>query len=113
MEARELRIGNLIKSGNGIYKVVAVSVQGVEIMIPYDKDVNSQNGHILNYASTIIKPIPLTEEWEKKFGVEIWTVQGESWRFVDAIEIPDWIEYVHELQNWYYWTFKKTELKTK
>jgi len=131
MEARELRIGNLIKSGNGIYKVVAVSVQGVEIMIPYDKDVNSQNGHILNYASTIIKPIPLTEEWLVKLGFNyggIWIelmglmscgrilqhkgIGAKSTAFYINEQFIANIQYLHELQNLYF-ALTGTELKTK
>ena len=133
MEARELRIGNLIKSGNGIYKVVAVSVQGVEIMIPYDKDVNSQSGHILNSASTIINPIPLTEEWLVKFGfidndwifyiddfkiswsVRIVSTQERSVFYLDG-DVPESFKirlyYVHQLQNLYF-ALTGTELKTK
>ena len=131
MEARELRIGNLIKSGNGIYKVVAVSVQGVEIMIPYDKDVNSQSGHILNSASTIINPIPLTEEWLVKLGFNyggIWIelmglmsygrilqhkgMGAKSTAFYINEQFIANIQYLHELQNLYF-ALTGTELETK
>ena len=60
-----------------------------------------------------ISPIPLTEDWELTYGVVRRTLMGESFttRFIDSYGVPDWIKHVHELQNWYYWTFNKTELE--
>ena len=43
-----------------------------------------------------IEPIPLTEEWLMKLPKNT--------------NYPDWIKYVHELQNWYYWNHDKHEL---
>lgn len=75
-------------------------------------------------------PILLNEEWYKKCGAvqyeygtdayELNSSTGKIAWFVHnpksnlaMIEIPEWIEYVHELQNWYYWYFRKTELEIK
>lgn len=40
--------------------------------------------------------IPLTEEWLEQAP--------------KGLVIPEWIQYVHELQNWYYWNNKKIEI---
>ena len=44
--------------------------------------------------------IELTEEWLLKMGDN-----------KHKHPFPDWIKYVHEAQNWYYWTYNKEELK--
>lgn len=46
-----------------------------------------------------IEAIPLTEEWLLKLPEEI--------------EYPNWIKYLHELQNWYFWNHNKNELSIK
>jgi|688.fasta_scaffold1937398_1 hypothetical protein len=38
-----------------------------------------------------MKPIPLTEEWLLKLPKDL-----------DLKDIPSWINYIHELQNWYF-----------
>jgi len=76
-------------------------------------------------------PILLNEEWYVKCDAEYKSVMnyGSTLLFLQQqrlawfvhnpksnmamIEIPEWIEYVHELQNWYYWYFRKTELEIK
>jgi len=69
-------------------------------------------------------PILLEEEWYKKCGAEYKPLMDDnSTRFawfvhypkskMTMIEIPEWIKYVHELQNWYYWYFCKIELTIK
>ena len=66
----------------------------------------------LHYVK-VIEPIELTKEWEDKCKVKRWTIQGETKerRVIANITIPSYIEYVHELQNWYYWEFNKQQLK--
>lgn len=41
------------------------------------------------------KLIPLTKEWLLKLP--------------NSLKYPNWIKYVHELQNWYYWNNNKKE----
>ena len=62
-----------------------------------------------------IEPIELTGEWLIKCNVVKRSVYGTTViaRIVDSIGIPDYIKSVHELQNWYYWEFHKTELTIK
>jgi hypothetical protein len=94
MEARELRIGNLLITSSGtIVEVTESTIRGVR----------------LNYLD--IKPIPLTEEWLLKFGFEddnaffknritLYKQDGIFWCDLlwDCIDV----NYVHQLQNLYY-----------
>lgn len=43
------------------------------------------------------EPIPITAEWLKRLN--------------EKISYPKWIQFVHELQNWYYWENNKTDLQ--
>lgn len=38
-------------------------------------------------------PIPLTDEWKVCFGIDKYT-------------LPDWIKYVHEVQNYFMWALR-------
>ena len=42
-------------------------------------------------------PVPLTDTFMEKFN--------------EKIKYPEWVKYVHELQNWYYWNNEKKELE--
>jgi len=117
MEARELRIGNLV---NHIRKgIIVVGIMELDFV---EKGVLD------------IDPIPLTEEWLKKFGFEfeykncgveakisvqineywktsfsIWSVDGwYYWQYTPGgydAEYNDWpveLQYVHQLQNLFY-----------
>lgn len=44
-----------------------------------------------------LEPIPLTAIFMEKLAT--------------SLKYPDWIKYVHELQNWYYWSQGKKELE--
>lgn len=117
MDARELRIGNLIFDKNEITVFGVANTENGE-MIWYDKE----GGFWLFINETL--PIPLTEEWLLKFGFEV--NQGASKR-LDAIVYDfkglrlkkfngrmskffiEWgtgtrtyIVYVHKLQNVFY-----------
>lgn len=39
-------------------------------------------------------PIPLTDEWKKCFGID------------EFKELPEWIKYVHECQNYFLWALR-------
>jgi len=58
MDVRELRIGNLVKSGD--FEVVVESI--------YDKSISYTNNWGDKSVSFDFEPIPLTEEWLLKFG---------------------------------------------
>ena len=108
MEAKELRIGNLLIENNKQYKLQLADFYNMYL----DDD-------------CIFEPIPLTEEWLLKFGFEnkilssefsitnfpfiiynneIWTDRDND---DDAICRVD---FVHELQNFYF-AVKKKELE--
>lgn len=68
MEAKELRLGNYVLLNGEVEKITSINSLGVEI---------SQGWHgELDYLALFdgtdgtISPIPLTEEWLKKFGFE-------------------------------------------
>ena len=46
-----------------------------------------------------LNEIPLTEEWLLKLP--------------KGLKYPNWIKYLHELQNWYYWNNNKKDLVFK
>jgi len=111
MKANELRIGN---------KVI---IDGHEttitdnIMFDYDEGA----WYVDDINITIVKPIPLTEDWLLKFGfkydVFCWEFKGHQIRLIVAAPYPYWIdssyicnvEYVHQLQNLYF-ALTQTEL---
>ena len=118
--ANEVRIGNLLYGTHG--KVSEVNIDAIKYLITYGGTNQCQ-----------VKPIPLTEEWLKRFGFEkvknkigvyekgrlrIWL--GSRGAFlVYLIEedtttghhIPSANEYVHQLQNLYF-ALTQTELTT-
>lgn len=117
VEPGELMIGNLIL---GIYEddddnetseiVKVVCIDPTKEITEYEIWVDGTRDQYDDFA-----PIPLTEEWLIKCNVIKRSVYGTTFiaRIVDNIGIPDYIKAVHELQNWYYWEFEKTELKIK
>lgn len=114
MNAKELRIGNLVNTTKGVAKIGIIdeSINGefcgivsnddesIYMRLPYDGE---------------IQPIPLTEEWLLKFGFnkfpasnlwdrdDFWTLyystEKKKWIF-DHLEMS--IKYVHQLQNLYF-----------
>ena len=110
MKSTELRIGNIVLIASSKAVIDAIDDQGVNGY--YDDGIGG-----MNYAEGYgffenIKPIPLTEEWEERCGVVRRTLMGTSYetRFVDSMGIPEWVRFVHDLQNWYYYTFAMREL---
>ena len=92
MEAKELRIGNYILSGeNNVFSILRVEY--------FDNDfvffIGENTGDLLSEC----KPTPLTEGWLDKLP--------------NDLVYPEWIEFVHDLQNWYYYKNQKKELKLK
>ena len=65
----------------------------------FDEFVDYKNGVA---APKDLVPIPLTEQWLNR-------MEDNS----NKAPFPDWIKYVHEAQNWYYWNNNKTELEIK
>lgn len=108
MEARELRIGNIIEHGDD--GIASVSGYGIYQMS------TTENGGI-QYCKDW-KPIPLTEEWLLKFGfdkkptqkIRSWykknnimvSVNVDSLVYYKDVGIENNIKHVHQLQNLYF-----------
>jgi hypothetical protein len=111
MEAKDLRIGNLIEWVDGKYRRVSM-------IDKYGNGVGALE-RVGLCSSDLWKPIPLTEEWLIKFGnwdlteegllsYDLkWDEQLEEWLFYvynirgDKINCA-MIKHVHQLQNLYY-----------
>ena len=97
MEASELRIGNFII---GTYEneddnLVHETVCEFKFYNCYDNYYWVESEDLIE-EFTGFKPIPITEEWLLKLP--------------NKLIYPEWIKYLHELQNWYYWNNEKKEL---
>ena len=95
MKATELRIGNW-------HTWSQVDCFGEDIIY---FDVQLEAKHFTSKTDigtlyiSLIEPIPLDEKWLKKFP--------------KGLVLPNWIKYVHQAQNWYYWNNQQKELKIK
>jgi hypothetical protein len=108
IKANELRIGNLLTTGEDNFRVTLIHKDFVKGVTINDKIVTPTT------IKSIIKPIPLTEEWLLKFGFEfdeeynsyslkmLSVYDGKngfsSDLFWDGLDI----ETVHQLQNLYF-----------
>jgi hypothetical protein len=106
MEAKEIRIGNLVKARGGVEYVTYI----------YPEHIGTPKH--LKLPLTLVKPIPLTEEWLLKFGFKKNYKLGLYYKGGHAIDIHregnaefytgeygGWfvfIEHVHQLQNLYF-----------
>lgn len=116
MNTLDLRIGNYVQ-----YHELTEIVYGFE---DGSKFIHLENDDQSDFKD--VRPIPLDEKWLIDFGFELKPYQGISkwckgtfffWDKYDEtceysihIAIFDTViefKYVHELQNYYYWTFKE------
>jgi len=121
MKTTELRIGNYV---NGIYdegefiaEVLTVDSEGCLL---------DANGIYELTSLKVIKPIPLTEEWLIKFGLKYHDLNGDSGYYQILtkngifqilysenderfIFNNQWVDYVHELQNIFYFNVLTNE----
>jgi hypothetical protein len=108
MDTRELRLGNLVfdnedRSDARIFKVERIDTPEYAEW----NDGEEYNAYVSILGKTCKdgiyslkpSPIPLNEEWLLKMGFEE--------------KYPEWIKFVHELQNWYYYNHNKKELEVK
>src|ERR1035437_2646949 len=97
IHAEELEIGNRVfwkpyfSNSNVLIQVEITSV--LQDKVGY---IRSHFEHRVEPFEELI-PIPLTETSLKKLNKKI--------------KYPKWIQYLHELQNWYYWDNEKKELE--
>ena len=122
MDARELRIGNLISlNWNGL-----IDKEVLPILEINEKLITTEhNGITLTSRIEDVKPIPLTEEWLVKFGfrkimggyykqagykIIIWPTMQITFEYMEN-ELRE-IKAIHELQNLYFaLTGKELEIK--
>lgn len=91
MKSEEVMIGNTTNYNGAIYEIFCISPDE-----PFLNCVEFGAGEI---GWRDLKPVSLKEEWLKE------TIKN--------INYPKWIKYLHELQNWYYWTHHKNKLRIK
>ena len=118
MEAKELRIGNLLlfPFTNEFVEILGINAQetskGITNTLSFKKDFSLYCEKIL-----ALKPIPLTEEWFNKFGYynenrpnhfekDEYTIDAHAFWDCNGMFIEDKngvrIKYVHQLQNLYF-----------
>lgn len=122
MEAKDLRIGNLVYNHDEIVTVEEIQ----RYMINYDEEYGEMTS---GYSITNLKGIPLTEEWLVRFGfvknpkadniydrgrLRIWghLVYLREEDTEAAHYIPTEVKNVHELQNLYF-ALTSQELEVK
>lgn len=75
IKSNELRCGNLVWDNyGGIYKVVNINSEGFDYIDAVKPSFKAIGRHELES----IEPIPLTEEWLKRFGFEEQEIQTKS-----------------------------------
>ena len=128
IQANELKIGNYIQSGKGIYNVISIS----HYKDSTDIITVANDGVVIPYPC-IYKGIPITEEWLLKFGFEqngILQLKFDEYskgfitlgKVVSGEELYQliydgkcfltFLQYVHHLQNLYF-ALTQTELTCK
>jgi len=134
MEAKNLRIGNLVDTGMGFAPIYCFVYNNVRLYLNPTRKKSRKFGFLISE----LKPIPLTEDWLIKFGFE---KKVEKYMFIYAMHYENavcWIyligggfefelitgderfnfgityKYVHELQNLFFAiTGIKLELKNE
>lgn len=102
MEIDELRKGNYVFTNGFLSDGTIVKINSIKNDI-MGFTIDSPNSEFLEEEYSKLEwgsifGVPLNKKWKELLGVNF--------------EYPHWIKYVHEIQNWYYWTHKKTELDT-
>mgnify|MGYP003659990312 CR=1 FL=1 len=113
MEARELRIGNLIQKNGYVFTVEEILGKDNCVIAAGEKDISLE----LIESNEQTKPIILTEEWLVKFGVlfgfnhcgSVYDIEyglnGYNLRLNYDVGMSKYIgsiKHVHQLQNLYY-----------
>lgn len=109
MEARELRIGNLVKSEIGLLKVESILGSTFRIYCH-----SLEEDYLADYSINNIQPIPLTEDLLLKMGFTFksygysenewkqWCYNGYYLNGFRCTTSGNEIQYVHTLQNLYF-----------
>jgi len=103
IRSQELRIGNYVNT-----------TRNAPIDEPYAVVIDMINLSLIDNYSEAYQPIPLTDELLDRINnadVEAnLSLQGAA--RINGMLVPKNIQYLHELQNWYYWVYgDKIELE--
>lgn len=96
LKVDELMSRNIVLYNGKYFRVLLIAT--AETFIEPIEGVDKDNPHIRCYIYQIA-PARIT--------AEIWAQLPDD---LPLNEVPSWIEFVHELQNWYYWNKGKKEL---
>jgi len=118
MEAKDLRIGNLIQLTEDWYKEHPNLYNTQKVIIVNDisaEHLADDIYYIAGYNTEDVEGIPLTEEWLEKLGFEkdakgFWFVMGQFYEIRKIFNTFSYqgnlnyepIKYVHQLQNMFY-----------
>lgn len=117
IQAKDLRIGNLVERDGEVYEIVAIHASLVEIQL-----IKTNKRRITSFEDKGLTSIPLTEEWLKKFGFvkreanlytyteihkvgvfELSDINGCGYRlWVGSGTTGKDLKYVHQLQNLFF-----------
>ena len=113
-EILQYRLGNLIKSGKGIYRIYAMSVQEILAFQDIKEQIGSEYG-VYSSLNTIYNAINLTEEWLLKagykkqngYGYSNYNVYGTILKNDNGFEFHYYgiiirLDFVHQLQNLFF-----------
>jgi len=89
IEPSDIQLGNLIMCFSGVEMVTGIIPQGKGWFIEHSGR-NQQNNPLPNDVQFSCHGIPLTDEWKKCIRV-------------DKYKFPEWVEYVHQAQNYMKW----------
>lgn len=112
MEAKELRIGNLLQYCNQTVHVMCIQTLSDKYDVELGYYVDSV-GFQRKLSDKDVKPIPLTEDWLVKLGFKKWNSKGTTYSkgvLILHLRKRGWVvnkrflepKYVHQLQNLYF-----------
>ncbi len=111
LHAEELRIGNRVfwkpkfLLSNTLLQIEITSIEEGKAgyirshlehrVEPFEDDMITKETPYATFEE--LAPIPLNDLFPERLNTKI--------------KYPEWIQYIHELQNWYYWNNEKKELE--
>jgi hypothetical protein len=110
IHAEELRIGNRV------FWKPEFSNTNVLIQVEITAVLQDKVGYVRSHLEHRVEPFEddvVTKEILYASFEELAPISlaGDSLKFDKEIKYPKWIQYLHELQNWYYWENQKKELE--
>lgn len=110
IHAEELRIGNRVFWKPG-FSSTNVLIQ-VEITAVLQDKVGYVRSHLEHRVEPFEDDLVAKEQYASFDELVPIHLSDPSLKFNKEPKHPKWIQYLHELQNWYYWDNGKKELET-